>query len=206
FPAELKFAGFDGLVVYGKAATPKYLWLHDGEPELRDASHLWGKGAWETETALREELGDDKVEVACIGPAGENLVRYAAIMNMRNRACGRTGMGAVMGAKNLKAIAVRGRQNPSVADSAGVKRVARLGAKEYKTNGGMTELGELGTAGVVLPQEFSGGLPTRNYSSGHFEECEEISGERMAETILVGRDTCYACVVRCKREVEFEND
>lgn len=206
FPAELKFAGFDGMVVYGRAETPKYLWLHDGEAELRDASHLWGKGAWDTETALRDELGDEKVEVACIGQAGENLVRYAAIMNMRNRACGRTGMGAVMGSKNLKAIAVRGRQNPTVADADGVKRVARMGAKEYKANTGMTELGELGTAGVVMPQEFSGGLPTRNYSSGHFEQCEDISGERMAETILVGRDTCYACVVRCKREVEFDNE
>ena len=206
FPAELKFAGFDGIVVYGKASTPVYLWLNDGEAELRNADHLWGMGAWDTETALRQELDDDKVEVACIGQAGENLVRYAAVMNMRNRAAGRTGMGAVMGAKKLKAIAVRGRKNPAVANAAGVKKIARLGAQEYKTNTGMTELGELGTAGVVLPQEFSGGLPTRNYASGHFEHCEDISGERMAETILVGRDTCYACVVRCKREVEFEND
>lgn len=206
FPAELKFAGFDGLVVTGESATPVYLWLHDGQAELRAADHLWGLGAWDTETRLREELEDDKVEVACVGQGGENLVRYAAIMNMRNRAAGRTGMGAVMGAKKLKAIAVRGRKSPEVADPAGVKAIARLGAKEYKANNGMTELGELGTAGVVMSQEFSGGLPTRNYQSGHFEHCEDISGERMAETILVDRDTCYACVVRCKREVEFDNE
>ena len=205
FPAELKFAGFDGIVVRGQAEKPMYLWLHDGEAELRDASHLWGLGAWDTETKLREELGDDRVEVACVGQGGENLVRYAAIMNMRNRACGRTGMGAVMGSKNLKAIAVRGRQKPEVRDSDAVKVVAQRGAKAMKTNRGMEGLGRLGTAGVVQSQEFSGGLPTRNYASGHFEHCEDISGERMEETILVGRDTCYACVVRCKREVEVDN-
>ena len=122
-------------------------------------------------------------------------------MNMRNRACGRTGLGAVMGSKNLKAIAVRGARRPAVADAKAVKAVAALGAAEYKTNRGMQELGELGTAGVVLGQEFAGGLPTRNYQSGVFDHAEEISGERLAETLLVDRNTCYACVVRCKREV-----
>ncbi len=165
-----------------------------------------GAGAWETETRMREELGDNKVEVACCGPAGENLVRTAAIINMRNRAAGRTGLGAVMGAKNLKAIAVRGSQRPTYADARGVKRIAALGATEYKTNRGMQELGELGTAGVVLGQEFAGGLPTRNYQAGTFAHAEEISGERLAETILVDRDTCYACVVRCKREVETDDE
>ncbi|MCB9136966.1 MAG: aldehyde ferredoxin oxidoreductase family protein [Caldilineaceae bacterium] len=206
FPAELKFAGFDGLVITGQAQAPCYLWLHDGQAELRPADHLWGLGAWATETRLREELGDDKVEVACVGPAGERLVRFAAIMNMRNRAAGRTGMGAVMGAKRLKAIAVRGRRRPELADAEGVKAIARLGGKESRANGDMDELGKFGTAGVVLGQEFSGGLPTRNYQSGTFAQAEAISGERMAETILVGRDTCYACVVRCKREVEVDAD
>jgi aldehyde:ferredoxin oxidoreductase len=202
FPAEMKNAGFDGVVFLGKAERPVYLWIKDGEAELRDASHLWGLGAWETETRIRAELDDPKIEVACCGPAGENLVRVAAIMNMRNRACGRTGLGAVMGSKNLKAVAVRGSLRPAFADPKGVKAVAALGASEFKTNRGMQELGELGTAGVVLSQEFAGGLPTRNYQSGTFAYAEEISGERMAETILVDRDTCYACVVRCKREVE----
>ncbi|MFO7631887.1 MAG: aldehyde ferredoxin oxidoreductase N-terminal domain-containing protein, partial [Caldilinea sp.] len=168
FPAEMKNAGFDGVVFLGKAEKPVYLWLKDGQAELRDASHLWGLGAWETETRLREELGDNKVEVACCGPAGEKLVRVAAIMNMRNRAAGRTGLGAVMGSKNLKAIAVRGSMRPAFADAKGVKAVAAMGAAEFKMNRGMQELGELGTAGVVLGQEFAGGLPTRNYQSGHF--------------------------------------
>jgi len=205
FPAEMKNAGFDGVVFLGKAERPVYLWLNNGQAELCDASHLWGLGAWETETRVREELGDNKVEVACCGPAGEKLVRVAAIINMRNRAAGRTGLGAVMGSKNLKAIAVRGSQRPTYADARGVKRIAALGATEYKTNRGMQELGELGTAGVVLGQEFAGGLPTRNYQAGTFAHAEEISGERLAETILVDRDTCYACVVRCKREVETDD-
>ena len=204
FPAELKYAGFDGIVFLGKADKPVYLWIKNGEAELRDASHLWGLGAWDTETQLREELGDKKVEVACCGPAGEKLVRFAAIMNMRNRACGRTGLGAVMGSKNLKAIAVRGSQRPPVADAKGVKAVAAAGAAELKVNRGMQELGELGTAGIVAGQDFAGGLPTRNYQSGVFEDFEAITGERLAETILVDRDTCYACIVRCKREVESE--
>lgn len=204
FPAELKYAGYDGIVVLGKAERPVYLWIKDGAAELREASHLWGQGAWATETLIRQELGDNRIEVACCGPAGEHLVRYAAIMNMRNRACGRTGLGAVMGSKNLKAIAVRGSQRPPVADAKGVKQTAALGAAELKTNRGMQELGELGTAGVVMGQAFAGGLPTRNYQSGAFDACEDISGERLAETILVDRDTCYACIVRCKREVETE--
>jgi aldehyde:ferredoxin oxidoreductase len=204
FPAELKYAGYDGIVFLGKADQPVYLWIKNGEVELSDASHLWGLGAWDTETRLREELGDNKVEVACCGPSGEKLVRYAAIMNMRNRACGRTGLGAVMGSKNLKAIAVRGSQRPPVADAKGVKGIASAGAAEYKVNRGMQELGELGTAGVVAGQEFQGGLPTRNYQSGVFEDFESITGERLAETLLVDRDTCYACIVRCKREVESE--
>ena len=204
FPAELKYAGFDGIVFLGKADKPLYLWIKNGEAELRDASHLWGLGSWDTETQLREELGDRKVEVACCGPSGEKLVRFAAIMNMRNRACGRTGLGAVMGSKNLKAIAVRGSQRPPMADAKGVKSVATAGAAELKVNRGMQELAELGTAGIVAGQDFAGGLPTRNYQSGVFENFEAITGERLAETILVDRDTCYACIVRCKREVESE--
>ena len=170
---------------------------------MRDASELWGLGAWETETRIRTELGDNKVEVACCGPSGERLVRYAAIMNMRNRACGRTGMGAVMGSKNLKAVAVRGALKPQMADPAGVKRIAALGAKGLKFNG-MDEFGALGTAGITLGQNDAGGLPTFNWRSGVFEHAGDISGERLAETILVDRDTCYACVVRCKREVESD--
>ncbi len=204
FPAELKFAGFDGVVFTGKSSKPVYLWIHDGEAELRDASHLWGKITGEVEKLIREELGDPKIEVAQIGPAGEKLVRFAAIMNMCNRANGRTGMGAVMGSKNLKAIAVRGHQKVKIADQAAITRLARLAPKRVQDIPDMKGLQDFGTASVLNYQNTSGGLPTRNYTSGTFDQAEEISGEHMSETILKENDTCYACVVRCKRVVETE--
>ena len=112
FPAELKFAGFDAIVIKGKAEKPVYLWINEGSYELRDAAHLWGKITGEAEASIKEELGDDKIEVLQIGPAGEKGVRFAGIFSMSNRANGRTGMGAVMGSKNLKAVAVRGKKRP----------------------------------------------------------------------------------------------
>ena len=204
FPAELKFSGFDGIVFTGKSPKPVYLWLHDGEAELRDAAHLWGKITGEAEKEIREELGDPKIEVAQIGPAGEKLARFAAIMNMCNRANGRTGMGAVMGSKHLKAIAVRGHQKVKTADPAAVIKLARLGPKRVQDIPDMKGLQDFGTASVLNYQNVSGGLPTRNYTSGTFEQAENLSGENMAETILKENDTCYACVVRCKRVVETE--
>ena len=202
FPAEMKFAGFDGIVFTGKSPKPVYLWLHDGEAELRDASHLWGKITGEVENTIREELADPKIEIAQIGPSGENLVRFAAIMNMCNRANGRTGMGAVMGSKNLKAIAVRGHQKVKTADPAAITRLARLAPKRVQDIADMKGLQDFGTASVLNYQNISGGLPTRNYTSGTFDQAEDLSGETMAETILKENDTCYACVVRCKRVVE----
>jgi aldehyde:ferredoxin oxidoreductase len=204
FPAELKFAGFDGIVFTGKSPKPVYLWIHDGVPELRDAAHLWGKITGDVEKTLREELGDPKIEIAQIGPAGEKLARFAAIMNMCNRANGRTGMGAVMGSKNLKAIAVRGHQKVKTSDPAAITRLARLAPKRVQDIPDMKGLQDFGTASVLNYQNISGGLPTRNYTSGTFEQAEDLSGETMTETILKENDTCYACVVRCKRVVETE--
>lgn len=205
FPAEMKFAGFDGVVMRGKSATPVYLWLHDGQAELRDASAMWGKTTGDAEALIRKELGDDKIEVAQIGPAGENLVRVAAIMNMSNRAAGRTGVGAVMGSKNLKAIAVRGKSKRlPVANAKALNEIAKTGAKDVEANPDMYGLHLHGTAGVVVGQNIGGTLPTRNYNEGQFEGCESIGGELMTETILKERDTCYSCAVKCKRVVETE--
>jgi aldehyde:ferredoxin oxidoreductase len=204
FPAEMKFSGFDGIVFTGKSPKPVYLWIHDGEVELKDASHLWGKITGEVEKTIREELGDPKIEVAQIGPAGEKLVSFAAIMNMSNRANGRTGMGAVMGSKNLKAIAVRGHQKVKTADPAAITKLARLAPKRVQDIPDMKGLQDFGTASVLNYQNTSGGLPTRNYTSGTFDLAEDLSGETMSETILKHNDTCYACVVRCKRVVETE--
>lgn len=202
FPAEMKFAGFDAVVVSGASDEPVYLWLHDGEAELRDARHLWGKITGEVDNILKEELDDDKIEIAQCGPAGEKLVRYAGVINMSNRANGRTGMGAVMGSKKLKAIVVRGSNKPAIADPERLKELAKWGPKNFEDSGVYT-LGTLGTAGIVVSQDEDGGLPTRNWSSGTFEGCESLDGRIMYDTILKERDTCYACTVRCKRVVEI---
>ena len=201
FPAEMKFAGFDAIVFQGRAEEPVYLWLHDGEAELRSAQHLWGKVTGEVEASLQEELDDSKIQVAQCGPAGENLVRFAAIINMSNRANGRTGMGAVMGSKNLKAVAVRGKMRPTLADRRALIDLARWGADHFEESD-VYGLGTYGTAELTLPNSNNGGLPTRNWDSGTFEDAKAIDGTTMYQTILKERDTCYACTVRCKRVVE----
>jgi aldehyde:ferredoxin oxidoreductase len=204
WPAEAKSTGYDAFLFSGKAASPVYLWVHDGEAELRDASHLWGKVTGEVQTAIEEELGDPKIEVLQVGPAGEERVRFACIINMSNRAAGRTGMGAVMGSKNLKAVAVRGHRRPEIADRKALTSLARWGAENFEDSD-VYSLGTDGTADVLSSQHEDGGLPTRNWASGVFPEgSETLAGATMSDTILKERDTCYACVVRCKRVVETE--
>lgn len=199
--AELTHAGFDGVIIRGQAPEPVYLWIKDGEAEIRPADHLWGLLTADTQATLREELGDDRVRVAQIGPAGERLAPIAAVMHDVNRAAGRTGLGAVMGSKRLKAIAVRGTGRKELADPEGVREVARWYIDHYPTTWA-AGLRENGTANGVF-QHLSGGLPTYNFQKGTFDEgWEGITGERMTETILKERDTCFACPVRCKRVVE----
>jgi aldehyde:ferredoxin oxidoreductase len=215
FPAEMKFAGFDAFIIKGKAAKPVYLWVNDGKYELRDASHLWGKITGEVEAILKAELGDKDIEVAQVGPAGERGVRYAAIINMSNRANGRTGMGAVMGSKNLKAVVVRGKEGKkkfTVANKKGLNDLARMGAKMFPTSD-VAGLGKYGTAETTGAQQSVGMLPSFNFNSGVFDNWEKIDGPTMYDTILLGvkedkqdlkgRDTCYSCTIRCKRVVEI---
>jgi aldehyde:ferredoxin oxidoreductase len=205
FPAEMRFSGFLGIVVTGKAPLPVYLWLRDGQAELRPAGHLWGKTTSEVDDALKAELGDEKVEIAQCGPAGEKLVRLAAIINMGNRANGRTGLGAVMGSKNLKAVVVRGtNRRLDWGDAKHLNELAKAGAADVENNGDVLGLQKYGTASVVSFQHFMGSLPTFNYNAGQFEHFEKLQGETMADTILKANDTCYACAVRCKRVVEGE--
>jgi aldehyde:ferredoxin oxidoreductase len=205
FPAEMRFAGFDGLVITGRAAAPVYLWLRDGAAELRPAEHLWGKTTSQVDDLLKQELNDDKIEIAQCGPAGEKRVRLAAIINMANRANGRTGLGAVMGAKNLKAVVVRGTSKRLPwTDPERINKLARWGTSHIKTNEDMVSLQDYGTPGVVAYQQGIGSLPTFNYRAGQFDDFERITGETMADTILRENDTCYACGVRCKRVVETE--
>lgn len=203
FPAEMKFSGFDAVVFHGRSEKPVYLWLHDGEAELRPAHHLWGMFTGESEAVIRKELGDDRIEVAQCGPAGEKYVLFASIINMCNRANGRTGMGAVMGSKNLKAIAVRGTNKPLIADEKRLNKLARWGVEHFEESNIYT-LGTLGTGGIVDSQNKAGGLPTHNWRSGTFEGWKSLDGKTMEKTILKSRDTCYACTVRCKRVVEVD--
>jgi len=204
FPAEMKFAGIDGLVIKGKSAKPMYLWIKDGEFELRDAAHLMGRKTGEVEDILKEELGDKKIEVLQHGPAAEKGVLFSSLVSMANRNNGRTGMGLVMASKNLKAVVVRGKKKPMLADSKALAALNKTGPKILPDNPDMPGLAAEGTATVVLFQNTIGSLPTRNYSEGQFESCEDISGARMVETVLKERDTCHACVVRCKRVVEIK--
>ena len=215
WPAELKYAGFDAIVIQGAAQTPVYLWINDGTAELRDAADLWGKKSFEVDTAIKNELGDKKIEIAQVGIAGEKLSNFASVINMSNRAWGRTGIGAVMGSKKLKAIAVRGTNKLEPADKKGIVALSRFGAKDLEPTG-MAEFGKYGTADTVMGNFGGGGLPSYNWDSGvmPLEEAEAISGERLYDELLrgaakgkqdkQGRDTCYACIVRCKRVVEAE--
>jgi aldehyde:ferredoxin oxidoreductase len=202
FPAEMRNAGADAIVFTGQAREPVYFWLQDGKAELRPAKHLWGKVTADADRMLKEELGDPKIEIAQVGPAGENRVRFAAIMNMVNRANGRTGMGAVMGSKRLKAVVVRGSKPPKPVVAERFRDLARRLKELQEANPGIAWFGEYGTPGVLAIQNKMGGQPTRNYAEGSFEEAGQIDGTVMNKTILKERDTCYACVVKCKRVVE----
>ena len=204
FGAEMRRAGFDAVVVRGKAETPVYLWLHDGKAEIRPAGHLWGMTAAECQEAVREELGEKNARVALIGPAGEKLVRFACVINDLKHAAGRTGMGAVMGSKNLKCVVARGKTAILVADNAAVKALAKSMVDTWKEKAG--GMHELGTAGGLTGLSALGALPTRNFQDGQFEGADAIGGEAMRDTILIDRGGCFACPIRCKRVVEVNDD
>jgi len=198
---ELKRAGFDAVVITGASAEPVYLWIRDGGVEVRNASHLWGKETAEVQGLIREELGDEKVRVAQCGPAGEKLVRFANIMHDVNRAAGRTGLGAVMGSKKLRAVAVRGTGDVEVTDPETIEAVRTrfLELKEHWEG-----LQKYGTAESVAEVQERGYLPTRNFQKGQFDGWEKISGERLAEDYVVGSSSCPGCPVACKRKVRVE--
>ncbi|MBI4180562.1 MAG: aldehyde ferredoxin oxidoreductase family protein, partial [Chloroflexi bacterium] len=199
--AELKHAGYDGIIIDGKAATPVYLWINDEEASLRDARHLWGMNTKETQETLRSELGDSLIRIASIGPAGENLVRYACIMNDLHEAAGRGGTGAVMGSKNLKAIAIRGHQMPQLAEPEGLQEFSRWLLANPRLWQSFHEFGTgVGMAGGVA----SGNLPIKNFRDGDFPDAGMISAEAIKGTIRVKMESCFACAVRCKKVVQSE--
>ena len=203
--AELKFSGYDAIVIEGRSSKPVYLWIHDGKIEIKDATHCWGCDTGETEKIIKEELDDQNVKIACIGPAGENLVRFACIVNDLTHVNGRTGMGAVMGSKNLKAVAVRGNQKVKIKNPPALHTLTKLFNENYKKNLDNFMVQKIGTAGYVVPLNEMGLLPTYNFRRGTHEEAQNISGEKMLNSILIGRKGCYACPQKCKRIVKVDN-
>lgn len=197
---ELKAAGYDMIILEGRAATPCYLWIYDDQVEIRDAGHLWGKTVWETEEDLRKELAVPDAIIASIGPAGEKLVRFAAILNDLHRAAGRSGVGAVMGSKNLKAIAIRGTGGVRLADPKAFLE-AHWAMKVKLRESPVTSQGLpiYGTEVLVNVINEHGALPTRNHQQTVFEKAEEISGETLTETRLVANKACFACTIACGR-------
>jgi aldehyde:ferredoxin oxidoreductase len=173
--AELKRAGYDALVISGCAPRPAYLWIHDGKAEILDATHLWGLDTGDARDRLVEEHGDKAIRVALIGPGGENKVRFACITHDLKHAAGRTGLGAVMGSKNLKAIAVRGDSAPAPADPERVQSVARWLSQAVEDNAGLMGLRLNGTAGLVSALNALGALPTRNFREGVFESRRQVT-------------------------------
>lgn len=200
--AALKKAGYDGIVIGGRSPHPVYIYIDDEQVEIRNAEHLWGKPTAESQEIIHQETNDRLVRVAQIGPAGENLVRYACIVVDLKHVLGRTGMGAVMGSKNLKAVAVRGRARVEINDPSTVRELTKWFADNYLDY--RADLHDLGTSGSVIPLDLSGALPTNNFQRGTFAHAEDISGEVMARTIKVGQEGCYACPVQCKKLVRVE--
>ena len=197
---EFKMAGFDAIVFKGRSPKPVYLWIKDGVAELRDAGAIWGLPTAEAQEAIRAELGEPRARIAQCGPAGEKLIRYACVINELKHVNGRTGMGAVMGSKNLRAVAVRGTLGVEVADKEATREVARWLNRSYVPDTMQT----IGTSRGLLGLNAGGILPTRNFRDGSFEGASKISGEAQRDTILVDIGTCFACPVRCKREVEVK--
>ena len=200
--AELKRAGYDAIIVEGKAENPVYLWIQDGEVEIRDAAHLWGKTTEESQQLIRQELGDDRIRTAQIGIAGENMVRYACVINDLKHSAGRTGMGAVMGSKNLKAIACRGHNPPPLADRPAVTEISKWFGQNYMELN--ERLAKYGTGFNLQGSSDSGGLPTHNFRDGVFDGANKISAETVIETLGLPMEGCYACPVRCKKVVTAE--
>jgi aldehyde:ferredoxin oxidoreductase len=205
YPLEMKLTGYDMFIFEGCADKPVYLWVHDDKAELRSAEHLWGKNVPETEDLLLMET-DSKARVACIGPAGEQLVRFAAIMNDKHRAAGRSGVGAVMGSKNLKAVVVRGSRWPTLAHPKEMDEVCLGLMKEV---GDVMKAGALmrkyGTSYVPPITNELGILPVRNFQTGVFEGIDGIQPEVLRQKYLVRPKACWKCPIVCGRLTKVDD-
>jgi len=202
FGPALKWSGFDGVIFEGVSPEPVYLSILDGKAELRNASHLWGMTVPECDDRIQNDIGRP-VTVACIGPGGENLVRYAAIMNNKNRAAGRTGMGAVMGSKRLKAIACGGNRHISLHNAEGFRQITQK-QREFMDES-ILKIGfdTFGTNMIADMVNVRGGYPSQNWQSGTFEQIENVNAQAMTDQVLVEGVRCFACPVACGRGTEI---
>ncbi len=202
-PAQIKANGYDSIVIKGKSDTPVYLYIDKDKAEIRDAEPMWGMVTGEAEKYIEQDLGTDKLESSIIGPAGENKVLFANIMHMRSRANGRNGLGAVMGSKNFKALVVKKQPPVKPVDPEGMKTLTLNVRERMAANGAITDLSKNGSAGCLMPHADEGFLASFNWNSGMLEGAENISGHIMRKTVLVDRETCFGCAVRCKRVVDI---
>lgn len=201
FPAAFKAAGYDAIIFSGRSESPVYLWIEDDRVELRDAAGLLGMDTRETYQTIRKATHKE-ARVACIGPAGENLVRYAAVMNDADRAAARSGVGAVMGSKNLKAVAIRGTKGVRVADPEEILRSTIMADHIKKADLGIA-FGEFGTPLFVDVMNANNIMPTKNFQEGFFEEGDEINGAEIIDTTLVRSKSCYGCPLNCGRNTRL---
>ena len=196
---ELKYAGYDGVVIEGAAEKPVYLWIDDEFVEIRSAKSLWGATTGQTEERVRKELKDEEIRVACIGPAGEKLVRFGCIINDRARAAGRCGMGAVMGSKKLKAIAIRGTSSVTVPNIDELIEQIRKVYEAWKPEPYAKSMNLYGTTAMTAFANGIGAYPTRNFRSGFFPEWEKLSGPTLSKTLHIKKSACFGCLIACGR-------
>ncbi len=200
----IKRAGYDAVVITGKSEAPVYLLIDGDDIQIKDASYLKGRNVLDTYDALTDEVGDGKLSILQCGPAGENLVRFACLVADLNNVAGRTGMGAVFGSKNLRAVVVRGDNKVNFADTDGLKRLGRLASERLPDSGFPATLRKHGTPGVVGFQAEAGNLATHNYSRSFHQDYKKLDGSTYEPEIGAGFTTCYACVVGCRKKVKAE--
>ena len=199
FASEMKFAGYDQIVLEGRSGSPVYVYVNDGEVEFRDASHLRGKDVYETDDIIKDDLGDRRVQTAIAGPAAENGVKFAGVFANLMRAASRTGMGTVMASKGVKALAIRGTGSIEVAHPKKFERLVDEITEEIYGHEQYEGRRRMGTTRILLMANAMGFLPTRHYTSGIFEHADEVSGERLAEEFNVKSRGCFACTIPCSR-------
>lgn len=197
FASELKFAGYDQVILEGRCEKPVYIFIHDDEVEIRNADHLWGKDVYEADEIIRSDLGDKSVQAAIIGPAAENNVKYAGIFANLMRAAARTGMGTIMASKRVKALVVKGTGSIEVANPKKFEKIVKTIEAAIYEHPQYWPRRLMGTTRILLPVNLGGFLPTRHFTSGVFESAEEVSGEKLAKEYNVKTRGCFSCTLPC---------